>query len=307
MVTLWEELTRAVGSLGEGEGEARTKEGMSEDALVEYEGTLITATAAQRRKLLSALLQRSARMHRRLGGGSLTLVPVLRGAPATGEAKGAKARKAIEAMTTLTEAQRERMLASLDAQMRAAGGDGAPAGGETATEVIEEFMSITDGQFMVVGRGEGVSSVSPSASVSRIGARAYPAKALRELAPSVRFELAQIEDEGRFGKASADAAKSEQLAGKRASRAHLTQALLQHQVGSLSTMEEEVCILFALQKGLLDGTDVDKVRGAWDQAWGALQAACPEALAELGATGVLTAKAQAAIEAGLREALGAAD
>lgn len=90
------------GSLKRAEtAERENRERMTEEQLVEYEGTLVTATAAQRRKLFSALLQRAAKMNRKLGGGSMTLIPVLRGTPATGQAKGLKARRAIEQMSTL--------------------------------------------------------------------------------------------------------------------------------------------------------------------------------------------------------------
>jgi F0F1-type ATP synthase alpha subunit len=50
-------------------------------------------------------------------------------------------------------------------------------------QVIEEFMSITDGQ-IVVRKQDGVVVVDPELSVSRIGVRAYP-PAMRILAPQV--------------------------------------------------------------------------------------------------------------------------
>lgn len=78
--------------------------------LVDYEGMLLSAAAAHRRRFFASLLQRSAKMHRRLGGGSLTLVPVLPGVPATGQAQGDKARRAIERMTTLVSGMHTRRL-----------------------------------------------------------------------------------------------------------------------------------------------------------------------------------------------------
>ena len=61
-----------------------------------------------------------------------------------------------------------------------------------AVQVIEELMSIADGQ--VVLRRDAVTgmvSVDPQASISRIGSRAYP-PALADLAVQLRFELAQV-------------------------------------------------------------------------------------------------------------------
>lgn len=62
-------------------------------------------------------------------------------------------------------------------------------------------------QMLIEREGESV-SLKPSVSLSRIGTRAYRAKAIRDLAPSVRLELAQVEDEGRFAAASADSVKT---------------------------------------------------------------------------------------------------
>ena len=45
---------------------------------------LVTAAAAQRRGFFSSLMQRAAKMHRRLGGGSLSFLLCLDGVPATG-------------------------------------------------------------------------------------------------------------------------------------------------------------------------------------------------------------------------------
>jgi F0F1-type ATP synthase alpha subunit len=48
-------------------------------------------------------------------------------------------------------------------------------------QVIEEFMSITDGQ-IVVRKEDGIVTVDPEFSVSRIGVRAYP-PVMKVLAP----------------------------------------------------------------------------------------------------------------------------
>ncbi len=77
-------------------------------------------------------------------------------------------------------------------------------------QVVEEFMSIADGQVVLQpplhrsaapSGSSGTSSpsssvpletnVDPRASISRIGSRAHPA-ALATLAPELRFNLAQV-------------------------------------------------------------------------------------------------------------------
>ena len=61
-----------------------------------------------------------------------------------------------------------------------------------AVQVIEELMSIADGQVVLRRDGAtGMVSVDPQASISRIGSRAYP-PALADLAVQLRFELAQV-------------------------------------------------------------------------------------------------------------------
>lgn len=63
---------------------------------------------------------------------------------------------------------------------------------EWAAQVVEEFMSIADGQVVLQREsGSGRVTVDPQASVSRIGSRAYP-PALADLAVQLRFELAQV-------------------------------------------------------------------------------------------------------------------
>lgn len=62
--------------------------------MVELNGMLVSAAAAQRRQFLSSLIQRAAKMKPELGGGSLTLVLSLPGMPATGERALAQTRRA---------------------------------------------------------------------------------------------------------------------------------------------------------------------------------------------------------------------
>jgi len=259
------------------------EDGAAGEALVEYEGMLVSAAAAARRRFLGSLLQRPAKMSRARGGGSLTALVVLPGAPARGirGAAGAAAASALSspplppsspssssptapaapssataeavrrriasgAYSTLSEEQKRKLEAALSSGSSGSssgtesGGERSDRGGQgglpspspplsrsddgedtdltgcVRTEVIEEFMSIADGQAVFVrpllsasaaaaaakGGGDppqrGPPSVEPASSISRIGGRALPV-ALRPLAASLRLDLSQAADAERFG------------------------------------------------------------------------------------------------------------
>jgi hypothetical protein len=59
--------------------------------MVEVNGMLVSAAAAERRRFLSALVQRAAK---RLSGGTLTVLLALRGTPASGDRTAATAGRA---------------------------------------------------------------------------------------------------------------------------------------------------------------------------------------------------------------------
>ena len=79
------------------------------------------------------------------------------------------------------------------------------------------------------------SNVDVSASVSRIGCRAYPA-AMATLAPSIRFDLAQAVDAHRFG---TDRAESS-LQHQQLQRAALLEAALAQPARQPVPLEEQV-------------------------------------------------------------------
>lgn len=61
-------------------------------------------------RFFSSLIQRSAQVHRRLKGGSMTMLAILPGQPATGERQPAAA---AQDYSNLTPAQRDKLLAAL--------------------------------------------------------------------------------------------------------------------------------------------------------------------------------------------------
>ena len=141
-----------------------------------------------------------------------------------------------------------------------------------AWQVVEEFMSIADGQLVLhpptphslhapgssqqpEANGQQVSAsqddaapawqrltgcnVDVSASVSRIGSRAYP-PALAMLAPSIRFDLAQAVDAQRFGTDRSETG----LHHHHLQRAALLRAALAQPVRQPVPLEEQVRSLF---------------------------------------------------------------
>ncbi len=316
-----------------------------EEALVEYEGMLVSAAAAQRRRFFSSLIQRAAKVDRRLGGGSLTLVMVLLGTPATGQ-KPSPAATAAAAATKgaavtpaatvaqykhLSEAQKQKLLKALEQKQQEKGvrgqeeGEGVMVGNAVRTEVVEEWMSITDGQVVQrrvptphnnssnttttdshgdTDNGQQPSSsssstqppvvyIDPQLSISRVGARAHhPATA--HLAPAVRLELAQATDAQRFGGNAATEVMRRTL-----TRAARTAAALQYVPREATPYEEQVVMLYALQRGFVEQVEPHQVRGALDKLLTTLKQTAPGVLAHIAQTKELMPEDEEELEGAL--------
>lgn len=115
-------------------------------------------------------------------------------------------------------------------------------------QVVEEFMSIADGQLVLQAtpstqsalasrQGLTGSNVDVSTSVSRIGCRAYPA-AMAGLAPSIRFDLAQAADALKFTSSKVPT----ELQQQQLQRAGLLQAALAQQPRHPVPVEEQVLL-----------------------------------------------------------------
>ena len=248
----------------------------SAEQMVEYEGMIINALLAERRRFLGMTLQRVARLNDALGGGSLTLLGVMyheagayRGKRASdknsgtvGEASGDGNGEAsvvipelpagFESMPEATKAKIEaaiekRKLAAESARAARAERDAALA---TAPEndftqprpLVEEFMSITDGQVFVESfsreRGWGVSVKD---SVSRIGSPGA-AGALTSLnVLQLRLDVMQADDMSVFG---GDGAEKD---GMR-SRSSAIRGFLRQTPGSAARLSQQTVGLYALQR-----------------------------------------------------------
>jgi len=168
--------------------------------------------------LHSRLLERAAKMHDNLGGGSLTALPVIE-----------------------TQA------------------------GDVSAYIPTNVISITDGQIFLESelfyQGQRP-AISVGLSVSRVGSAAQR-KAMKQIAGTMKLELAQYREVAAFAKfgSDLDAATQQQL--NRGVR--LYELLKQDQFVPIS-VEEQTCILFAGVRGFLDRIDVTAVQ-QFEAAW----------------------------------------
>ncbi|GLI64321.1 hypothetical protein VaNZ11_007548 [Volvox africanus] len=315
------EASGSSGSSGSGGGGSGSLD--DDGALVEYEGMLVSGAMAQRRGFLSTFFMRAAKMSRSNGGGSMSLVPLVPGTCATGVSR----RIDMSKYKTLSPEQLAKLEAALRAKMLAEELAAGAGSGELATEVVEEFISIADGQVVLEGSqqqqqqlpGPVAYSVNPKLSITRIGTRAFY-KALEQLAPQVRLDLAQADDARRFGGAvavstsSVASGSSIDLGGGGGSGSgvrlaaadlradalarRLSAALLQAP-GRPASLAEQVATLFAVQRGFADSIPPERLPGWLQAALQHVAATAPAAMQELGRTGMLTAESEAAISAAL--------
>ena len=248
----------------------------SAEQMVEYEGMIINALLAERRRFLGMTLQRVARLNDALGGGSLTLLGVMyheagayRGKRASeknsgtvGEAMdddGDDVSVFVPALPAgfddMPEATRAKIEAAIEKRKRLAEEANARRA-ERATALaaapendftqpralVEEFMSITDGQVFVESfsreRGWGVSVKD---SVSRIGSpgAAGPLTSLNVL--QLRLDVMQADDMSVFG---GDGAEKD---GMR-SRSSAIRGFLRQAPGSAAKLSQQTVGLYALQR-----------------------------------------------------------
>ncbi|WP_420717535.1 F0F1 ATP synthase subunit alpha [Emcibacter sp.] len=155
-------------------------------------------------------------------------------------------------------------------------GDAAGAGSLTALPVIEtqagdvsayiptNVISITDGQIFLETElfYQGIRpAINVGLSVSRVGSSAQ-IKAMKQVAGSIKLELAQYREMAAFAQFGSDLDASTQRLLNRGAR--LTELLKQAQYSPLA-VEEQVVSIFAGVNGYLDGIEVSAV-GRFEEA-----------------------------------------
>jgi F-type H+-transporting ATPase subunit alpha len=135
--------------------------------------------------------------------------------------------------------------------------------GDMSAYIPTNVISITDGQIYLETDlfNAGIRpAINVGLSVSRVGAAAQR-KAMRQVAGSLRLELAQFRELqafAQFGATDLDKATRDQLERGR----RITEVLKQPQYSPMS-LGKEVMILYAATNGYLDDVPVDKVI-AWE-------------------------------------------
>src|SRR4030088_1950129 len=131
--------------------------------------------------------------------------------------------------------------------------------GDVSGYIPTNVISITDGQIFVESDlfNAGIRpAVNAGTSVSRVGGAAQ-IKAMRQVAGRLRLDLAQYRELAAFASFSSDLDKQTLSQLQRGQR--MTELLKQDQYAPLK-VEQQVSILFAGARGLVDDIPVDKIR-----------------------------------------------
>ncbi len=131
--------------------------------------------------------------------------------------------------------------------------------GDVSAYIPTNVISITDGQIFLETDlfYKGVRpAVNVGLSVSRVGSAAQR-KAMKQVAGSVKLELAQYREMQAFAQFGSDLDVATQRLLARGER--LTEILKQKQYSPLA-MEEQVCIIFSAIKGFLDNSKVSNIK-----------------------------------------------
>jgi F-type H+-transporting ATPase subunit alpha len=136
--------------------------------------------------------------------------------------------------------------------------------GDVSAYIPTNVISITDGQIFLETElfYKGVRpALNVGLSVSRVGSAAQ-IKAIKQVAGTLKLELAQYREVAAFAQFGSDLDAATQHLLNRGSK--LTELLKQGQFSPL-TIEQQVCVLFAGVKGYLDKIEISKI-GSFEKA-----------------------------------------
>ncbi|HOD36446.1 MAG TPA: F0F1 ATP synthase subunit alpha [Syntrophales bacterium] len=152
--------------------------------------------------------------------------------------------------------------------------------GDVSAYIPTNVISITDGQ-VYLEPGLFYSGIRPAInvglSVSRVGGAAQ-VKAMKQVAGTLKLELAQYREMAAFAQFGSDLDKATQAQLERGVR--LVEVLKQPQYKPMS-LGEEVVVLFAGTKGFLDKYPVDKIKSYEPQVLDYVKGKYPEILKEI--------------------------
>jgi F-type H+-transporting ATPase subunit alpha len=173
--------------------------------------------------------------------------------------------------------------------------------GDVAAYIPTNVISITDGQIYLESDlfHSGIRpAVNVGLSVSRVGGSAQ-IKAMRQVAGSLRLELAQFRELAAFAQFGSDLDKSTQAQLNRGER--LTEILKQDQYVPLP-VAKQIAIVFAGTRGLLDDMDVSSLGKFEEELYSYLDTSEPELLVNIAEKKKLDDDLSAALEAAIKEA-----
>jgi len=157
---------------------------------------------------------------------------------------------------------------------------------DVSAYIPTNVISITDGQIFLETElfFQGVRpAVNVGISVSRVGSAAQ-IKAMKQVAGTIKLELAQYREMAAFAQFGSDLDASTQQLLNRGSK--LTELLKQGQYSPLK-VEEQVVSIFAGVKGFLDDIDNSKIKNFEDQLLSSIKSQSPDILKSIVSTGRL--------------------
>jgi F-type H+-transporting ATPase subunit alpha len=172
--------------------------------------------------------------------------------------------------------------------------------GDLSAYIPTNVISITDGQIFLETDlfHQGVRpAINVGNSVSRVGGSAQ-IKAMRQVAGSLRLDLAQYRELAAFAQFGSDLDKSTQAQLNRGRR--MVEILKQPQYEPVP-VERQVAIVYAATKGFLDGVEVDALHRYEQELYRFLETRHPAVLTSIAEKKILDDEVKAGLEAGLKE------
>src|ERR687887_530081 len=170
--------------------------------------------------------------------------------------------------------------------------------GDLSAYIPTNVISITDGQIFLETDlfHQGVRpAINVGNSVSRVGGSAQ-IRAMRQVAGTLRLDLAQYRELAAFAQFGSDLDKATQAQLNRGRR--LVEILKQPQYQPLP-VEKQVAIVYAATKGHLDPVPVEDVRRYEDELYRFLETRAPQVLTNIESKKILDDEIRAALDAAL--------
>jgi F-type H+-transporting ATPase subunit alpha len=172
--------------------------------------------------------------------------------------------------------------------------------GDLSAYIPTNVISITDGQIFLESDlfHQGVRpAINVGNSVSRVGGSAQ-IRAMRQVAGSLRLDLAQYRELAAFAQFGSDLDKATQAQLNRGRR--LVEILKQPQYQPLA-VEKQVVIVYAATKGFIDPVAIEDVRKYEEDLYRFLESRHPEVLKRIAEKKILDDDLKGALESALKE------